>query len=402
VIFAETKLEGAFVIEPERLGDERGFFARTWCRREFEAHGLNPRLVQCNVSFNRKKGTLRGMHYQAAPHEEAKLVRCTMGAIYDVIIDLRPDSPTFRQWTAVELTEDNRCMLYVPEGFAHGFQTLENDTEVLYQMSEFYHPESARGVRWDDPAFGIEWPIEQLTISSRDRSYDRFDADVVEHAKQVTEMVFWGATGQARVLRECMRDSGLKLVALFDSNESLTSPFADVPLHCGRKGFEDWMTKRSSKAPVGFLVAIGDLGGVDRIGIQEYLESYSLVPLVAKHPTAFVADDVVIGPGSQILAHSSACVETVIGRACIINTSASVDHECRLHDGVHIGPGAHLAGCVEVGRYASLGTGAVVLPRTEIGEGAIVGAGAVVTEDVPPHTVVAGNPARVLRRVGGR
>jgi len=175
VIFTETKLKGAFIIEPERLEDERGFFSRTFCVEEFEAHGLNPRLVQCNISFNKRKGALRGMHFQAAPHEEAKLVRCTMGAIYDVIIDLRPDSPTFKQWVAVELTADNRKMLYVPEGFAHGFQTLEGNTEVFYQMSEFYHPESARGVCWDDPAFGVVWPAaEKRIISAKDQQYRTF------------------------------------------------------------------------------------------------------------------------------------------------------------------------------------------------------------------------------------
>lgn len=171
MVFTETKLKGAFIIEPEFLRDERGFFARTWCRQEFTSHGLNPRLVQCNISFNRRKGTLRGMHYQATPHAEAKLVRCTRGSIYDVIIDLRPESPTFKQWAASELTESNRLMLYIPEGFAHGFQTLEDDTEVFYQMSEFYHPESARGIRWDDPAFLITWPLSCLTVSTKDNSY---------------------------------------------------------------------------------------------------------------------------------------------------------------------------------------------------------------------------------------
>ena len=147
MIFNETKLKGAFVIEPERLEDERGFFARTWCQREFEAHGLNPRLVQCSISFNKKKGTLRGMHYQVAPYEEARLVRCTMGAIYDVVLDLRPASSTCKQWVAVELTSENRRMLYIPGGLAHGFQTLKDNTEVFYQMSEFYQPEYVRGVR---------------------------------------------------------------------------------------------------------------------------------------------------------------------------------------------------------------------------------------------------------------
>lgn len=171
MIFRETKLKGAFIIDVEPSTDERGFFARTWCQREFAVHGLKSRFVQCNISYNKKKGTLRGMHYQIAPHAEAKVVRCTRGAIYDVIIDLRPDSPTFKQWLAVELTADNRRMLYIPEEFAHGFQTLEDDTEVFYQMSEFYHPECARGVRWDDEAFGIEWQGEISIISENDRSY---------------------------------------------------------------------------------------------------------------------------------------------------------------------------------------------------------------------------------------
>jgi len=168
VIFRETRLRGAFLIEPEPIRDERGLFARTYCRREFEAHGLNPEVVQCNVSFNRTKGTLRGMHYQAHPHEEVKLVRCTRGAIYDVIIDLRPDSETYRQWTAEELTESNLRMLYIPERFAHGFLSLEENTEVFYQMSEFYNPESARGVRWDDPVVQIHWPMSPRVIAPKD------------------------------------------------------------------------------------------------------------------------------------------------------------------------------------------------------------------------------------------
>jgi dTDP-4-dehydrorhamnose 3,5-epimerase len=175
MVFAETKLKGAFIIKPERLEDGRGFFARAWCQREFEVHGLDSRLAQCNISFNRRKGTLRGMHYQAVPCEEAKLVRCTMGAIYDVILDLRPDSPTFKRWVPVELTADNHCMLYIPKGLAHGFQTLVDNTEVFYQMSEFYQPTSARGVRWDDPAFEIEWPLPDPIMSDKDRSYPDFD-----------------------------------------------------------------------------------------------------------------------------------------------------------------------------------------------------------------------------------
>jgi len=174
MIFTETKLKGAYIIDIERLEDQRGFFARSWCQREFEAHGLNPRLVQCSISFNARKGTLRGMHYQTKPFEEAKLVRCTRGAIYDVMADIRPDSPTFRQYIGLLLTADNRLSFYVPEGFAHGFLTLEDNTEVLYQMSEFYAPDHGRGLRWNDPAFGIEWPSDVQVISDRDRSYADF------------------------------------------------------------------------------------------------------------------------------------------------------------------------------------------------------------------------------------
>lgn len=169
MIFTATEVEGVYVIDPERIEDERGFFARTWNPEEFEAYGLETALAQCSISFNNKKGTLRGMHYQAAPHEEVKLVRCTAGAIHDVALDLRTGSPTFRHWTAADLTAENRRMLYVPKGCAHGFQTLEDATEVFYQISTAYAPESARGVRWDDPAFGIEWPLPVSAISDRDR-----------------------------------------------------------------------------------------------------------------------------------------------------------------------------------------------------------------------------------------
>ena len=174
--FVPTPLAGAYMVDPEPRNDERGFFARTWCQNEFEKHGLNPRLVQCNISFNIRKGTWRGMHYQEAPHEEAKLIRCTMGSICDVIVDLRPDSPTFRQHLTVMLSAKNRKMLYVPERFAHGFVTLEDDTEVFYQMSEFYAPESARGFRWNDPSFDIRLPLEVSVISGRDQSYPDFVA----------------------------------------------------------------------------------------------------------------------------------------------------------------------------------------------------------------------------------
>lgn len=175
MIFTETKLKGVFLIEPERFEDERGFFAHSWSRREFEAHGLDPHLVECNISFNHKRGTLRGMHFQTAPRAQPKLVRCTMGAIYDVAIDLRPESPTFKQWVAAEMTAANRLMFYVPEGFAHGFQTLTDETEVFYQVSETFAPEHASGVRWDDPAFGVEWPhAERRIIIARDAEYPDF------------------------------------------------------------------------------------------------------------------------------------------------------------------------------------------------------------------------------------
>jgi len=176
MVFIETRLKGAFIIEPERQEDDRGFFARTWCQWEFENHGLNSRLVQCSLSYNARKGTLRGMHYQVPPHAEAKLVRCARGALYDVIIDLRAASPTFRCWISVELTAESRKALYIPEGFAHGFQTLMDDTEALYQMSEFYHPECARGVRWDDPVFKISWPPSPRIISPKDQQYPDFKA----------------------------------------------------------------------------------------------------------------------------------------------------------------------------------------------------------------------------------
>ncbi|MBI4687487.1 MAG: dTDP-4-dehydrorhamnose 3,5-epimerase [Nitrospirae bacterium] len=174
--FIQTQLKGAYIIEPEKIYDNRGFFARTFCQREFKEYGLNLNLAQCNISFNAVKGTLRGMHYQEAPYEEAKLVRCTMGAIYDVIIDLRHKSETFKQWAAVELTAEKRNMLYIPEGFAHGFITLTDNTEVFYQMSEFYAQEYARGVRWNDPAFGITWPVDITVIADKDRNYSDFNA----------------------------------------------------------------------------------------------------------------------------------------------------------------------------------------------------------------------------------
>lgn len=167
-------LGGAHLVELEPVADERGFFARTWCAEEFRSYGLMSSLAQCSISFNKRRGTLRGLHYQAEPYAEAKLVRCTAGAIYDIILDLRPVSATYRKWLAVELTATNRKMLYIPEGLAHGFQTLADDSEVFYQISINYQPESACGVRWNDPMFGIEWPIHDPIISQRDRSFSDY------------------------------------------------------------------------------------------------------------------------------------------------------------------------------------------------------------------------------------
>lgn len=174
MIFTETSLADAYVLDLERLEDDRGFFARTWCQREFEDHGLNSRLVQCSVSVTSKRGTLRGMHYQTEPYEEAKLVRCIKGSVYDVIVDIRPDSPTYAGWFGIVLSGDNRTSLYVPEGFAHGFLTLEDDAEVFYQISQYYSAEHARGFRWDDSLFAIEWPFEPRMMSERDRTYAGF------------------------------------------------------------------------------------------------------------------------------------------------------------------------------------------------------------------------------------
>jgi dTDP-4-dehydrorhamnose 3,5-epimerase len=174
MIFTSTGIGGVWMIEAERLEDDRGFFARTWDGEEFADRGLNPKLAQCSISYNRTRGTLRGMHYQGAPHEEAKLVRCTAGAIFDVALDLRADSPTFREWFGIELSAENRRALYVPEGCAHGFLTLDDGCEIQYQISQSYAPEAARGVRWNDPAFAISWPAEIVVINERDSSYPDF------------------------------------------------------------------------------------------------------------------------------------------------------------------------------------------------------------------------------------
>jgi dTDP-4-dehydrorhamnose 3,5-epimerase len=174
--FSETPLEGVWTIGLEKLGDERGWFARTFDVEEFESRGMNPSVVQCNASFNASRGTLRGMHYQAEPHGESKLVRCVRGAMFDVAVDLRRESPTFRAWHGVELSSENRLAFYIPAGMAHGFQTLTDDCEVLYQMGHHYVPDAARGVRWNDPAFDIEWPDAggERIVSERDASYPDF------------------------------------------------------------------------------------------------------------------------------------------------------------------------------------------------------------------------------------
>jgi dTDP-4-dehydrorhamnose 3,5-epimerase len=175
MIFTETKLPGAYLIEVQKIEDHRGFFGRAWCAKEFEAHGLNPKIVQINTSQSKKKGTIRGMHFQAAPYGEAKFIRCTKGRIYDVIIDLRPESPTFMQWVGNELSEDNCKMVYAPEYFAHGFVSLEDNCEVYYPVTEFYTPKAERGIRWNDPAFKIDWPIPIEIFTEKDMSHPDFD-----------------------------------------------------------------------------------------------------------------------------------------------------------------------------------------------------------------------------------
>ncbi|MBN4066866.1 dTDP-4-dehydrorhamnose 3,5-epimerase [Simkania negevensis] len=174
--FLKTPLNGAYVIELEKMGDERGFFSRLFCHNEFKNNGLDPKVVQANDSYSQEKGSIRGMHYQLSPKAETKLVRCIRGSLYDVIIDLRSESPTFKQWFGVELNAENRKMLFVPRGFAHGFQTLENDTEAFYLVSEFYAPKFERGIRWNDPEFGIKWPTAPTTISDKDSSHPNFNA----------------------------------------------------------------------------------------------------------------------------------------------------------------------------------------------------------------------------------
>lgn len=214
--------------------------------------------------------------------------------------------------------------------------------------------------------------------------------------KTITKYILWGATGQAKVLRETL--GTMELLSVFDNNLKISSPFSDVPLHSKRE-FQDWLETEKSEEPIGFLVAIGGSKGKDRLSIQQKLESLGLYSLTAIHPSAFVPQNATIGTGSQILASATICVETVLGRSCIVNTSASIDHESKIGDGVHIGPGAHLAGLVTVDNFATLYTGSVVGPRIHIGEGAVIGAGSVVIRDVPPNALVVGNPAKIIRYI---
>lgn len=223
------------------------------------------------------------------------------------------------------------------------------------------------------------------------------DQDVFVSA--IVEAILWGATGQARVLRECLGHLGISVVALFDNDESVRSPFEDVAVLGGRVAFEAWVRQRDARTEsTGFLAAVGGERGADRFAIHTELVGHGLVPLRVVHPTAFVADDTILGEGSQILAQSAVCVGVELGVACIVNTAASVDHECKLGDGVHVCPGARLAGCVIVERFATIGIGASVLPRMRVGEGAVVGAGAVVIDHVEPYTVVVGVPARPVSK----
>lgn len=394
MIFIETKLKGAYIIEIEPKEDERGFFARSWCKNEFEKCGLNSNLAQCNISFNNKKGTLRGMHYQSAPYQEEKMVRCTRGAIYDVIVDLRPNSQTYKQWISVELTSENKKMLYIPKGFAHGFQTLEDNAEVFYQISEFYHPECASGVRWDDEEIRIKWPIEKKIISIKDRSYTKINCS--DFMNQDKKLILWGGTGQAKVINEYLTyNNEYRLVAIFDNNENVTTPIYGVPIYYKKAGFEKWIGENGDDFY--FCIAVGGDKGIHRLKIHEYLISKNLKPLTVIHPKANIAKNVIINDGSQILLNSTICTDVIIGKQSIVNTSSTIDHECIIGNGVHICPGAHLAGNITVCDFATIGTGAVVLPRIKIGKGAIIGAGAVVTKDVMDYAVVVGNPAKVIR-----
>ena len=174
MIFSETRLAGSFIIELEKIKDERGFFARTWDKIKFSEMNLDSEFVQSSISLNKKKGTIRGMHYQTKPYQESKIVRCTKGKIFDVIIDLRPNSTTFKKWVSVELSEDNYKMMYIPKGFAHGYQTLDDYSEILYEISEYYKPECSKGIRWNDKEFNIQWPLKEIIISEKDKTFEDY------------------------------------------------------------------------------------------------------------------------------------------------------------------------------------------------------------------------------------
>ena len=180
MIFTETKLKGAFVIEIKKIGDDRGFFGRSWCKREMEEHGLDTTIAQINTSFSKFKGTLRGLHFQIAPYQECKMIRCTRGAIFDMIVDLRPDSPTFLHWVGEELTADNHKALYSPRGFAQGFITLTDDTEITYFTTDFYAPGMDRGVRWNDPRIGITMPLQPVVMSEKDQTWPDFSLNILK------------------------------------------------------------------------------------------------------------------------------------------------------------------------------------------------------------------------------
>jgi sugar O-acyltransferase (sialic acid O-acetyltransferase NeuD family) len=214
---------------------------------------------------------------------------------------------------------------------------------------------------------------------------------------KIKNVIFWGATGQAKVLYEYLSHTDQKLVALFDNNKNINSPFNDVELHYGIEELNIWLNNHNKKSTFGFYVAIGGDKGKDRLAIYDQLISFGIKPMNAIHPAAFIAKSAVIGSGTQILANSAVCTDVKIGRCCIVNTSASIDHECQLGDGVHICPGVSMAGCINVGSFVTIGTGATILPNLNIGEGATIGAGAVVTKDIPKNTVVVGNPARIIK-----
>ena len=320
----------------------------------------------------------------------------------DVIVDCRHSSPTFGSWISVEFAADVPSALYVPHGCAHGFQTLEDDTQALYCIEGTYDPGSAITILWNDPDLKVAWPVLEGPLSTRAIAMGRrlhSFAIAFRFGGLVTmNVIIWGATGQCIVLSELFMDLGYRVLAVFDNDTNAQSPLPGVPSSTtvpmgSRSGLGD----ESDQDGVAAIVAIGGERGAERLHVQALLADAGLAIATAVHARAFVARDAEIGSGSQILAMSAVASRARLGAACIINTSASVDHECVLEEGVHIAPGAHLAGAVKVGRCSFVGTGAAVLPRISIGHDSIVGAGSVVTRDVPAGVVVAGNPARMIR-----